>query len=45
LEFGGLSLNSELVMRQSPAGKNVSTEAKDIVWIRHQATAGEDIGN
>jgi hypothetical protein len=29
-------------MRESPAGKNVSTEAEDIVGIRHQATTGED---
>jgi hypothetical protein len=29
------------VVRQSPAGKNVSTEAKVIVRIRHQATTGE----
>jgi hypothetical protein len=34
--------SNELVVRQSPAGKNVSTEAEDIVEIRHQATAGED---
>jgi hypothetical protein len=27
---------------QSPVGKNVSTEAEDIVAIRHQATTGED---
>jgi hypothetical protein len=25
-----------------PAGKNVSTEAEDIVGIRHQPTTGED---
>jgi hypothetical protein len=35
--------SNELLMRQSPAGKNVSTEAEDIVEIRHQATAGENI--
>jgi hypothetical protein len=29
---------------QSPAGKNVSTEAEDIVVIRYQATTGEDTG-
>jgi hypothetical protein len=29
---------------QSPAGKNVSMEAKDIVGICHQATTGEDTG-
>jgi hypothetical protein len=31
-----------LVVGQSPAGRNVSTEAEDIVGIRHQATIGED---
>jgi hypothetical protein len=39
------SWSSELVVRQSPAGKNVSTEAEDVVGIRHQATTGEDIAN
>jgi hypothetical protein len=34
--------SNELVVGQSPAGKNVSTEADDIVRIRHQATTGED---
>jgi hypothetical protein len=34
--------SKELVVRQSPDGKNVSTEAEDIVGIRHQATIGED---
>jgi hypothetical protein len=29
-------------VRQSPAGKNVSTEPKDIVRIRRQATNSED---
>jgi pyrimidine operon attenuation protein/uracil phosphoribosyltransferase len=33
--------NNELVVRQSPAGKKVSTEAEDTVRIRHQATTGE----
>jgi hypothetical protein len=33
------------VARQSPAGKNASTEAEDIVGIRHQAMNGEDIAN
>jgi hypothetical protein len=33
----------ELVERQSPADKNVSTEAEYIVGIRHQATTGEDM--
>jgi hypothetical protein len=36
------SWSNELVVRQSPAGKNVSTEAEDIIGIRHQATTGED---
>jgi hypothetical protein len=29
-------------VRQSPAGKDVIMEAKDIVGIRNQATTGED---
>jgi hypothetical protein len=29
--------SNESLMRQSPAGMNVSTEAEDIVGIRHQA--------
>jgi hypothetical protein len=29
-------------MRQLPAGKNVSSEAENIVEIRHQAMTGED---
>jgi hypothetical protein len=37
------SWSDELIVRQSPAGKNVSTEAEEIVGIRHQATTGEDI--
>jgi hypothetical protein len=36
------SWSTELVVRQSPTGKNVSTEAEDIVGIRHQATIVED---
>jgi hypothetical protein len=36
--YAGLN---ELVVRQSPAGKNMSTEEEDIVGIRHQATTGE----
>jgi hypothetical protein len=39
------SWSNELVVRQSPAGKNVSTEAKDLVGIRHQATTGENTAN
>jgi hypothetical protein len=37
--------SNELVVTQSRIGKNVSTEAEDIVRIRHQATTGEDIAN
>jgi hypothetical protein len=37
------SLSNELVVRQLPAGKNMSMEAEEIVEIRHQATTGEDI--
>jgi hypothetical protein len=36
------SWSNELVVRESPAGKKVSTEAEDIVEIRPQATTGED---
>jgi hypothetical protein len=35
------SWSNELVVRQSPAGKNVSTKAEDITEICHQATTGE----
>jgi hypothetical protein len=35
------SWNSELVVRQSPAGKNVSTETGHF-WIRCQTKTGED---
>jgi hypothetical protein len=38
-------LDFETVLRQSPAGKDMSTEAEGIVGIRHQATTGEDIAN
>jgi hypothetical protein len=37
--------SNELVVRQSPADKKVSTEVEDIVGMRHQATTGEDIAN
>jgi hypothetical protein len=37
--------SNELVVRQSPARKNVSTEAEDIVGIRQKATTGEDMAN
>jgi hypothetical protein len=36
---------SKSVLRQSPADKNVCTDAEDIVVIRHQATTGEDIAD
>jgi hypothetical protein len=39
------SWSNELVVRQSPAGTNVSTEAEDIVETRHQTTISEDIAN
>jgi hypothetical protein len=32
---------NELVVGRSPASKNVSEEAEDIIEIRHQATTGE----
>jgi hypothetical protein len=34
--------SNELVVGQSPSGKNVRTEAEEIVGILHQATTGED---
>jgi hypothetical protein len=37
------SWSNELVIRNSPAGKNVKTETEKIVKISHQATTGEDI--
>jgi hypothetical protein len=37
----GAALNHEVVVGQSPAGKNVSTEGEDIVGIRHKATTGK----
>jgi hypothetical protein len=39
------SWSKELVIRQSPAGKNMSTGVEDIVEIRHQATTDEDIAH
>jgi hypothetical protein len=36
------SCNNEFVVRQSSACKYLSTEAKNIFGIRHQATTGED---
>jgi hypothetical protein len=36
------SWSNELVVRQSQAGENVSTEAEDIVGICHQATTDEN---
>jgi hypothetical protein len=38
----GVSWSSELVVGQSPVGKNVATEIENIVGIHHQATTGED---
>jgi hypothetical protein len=37
--------SNELVVGQSIAAKNVSTEAEDIVRIREEATTGEDIAD
>jgi hypothetical protein len=34
--------SNELFVGQSPAGKNVGTEAGDIFEIRYQATTSED---
>jgi hypothetical protein len=34
--------SNELVVGQSPVGKNVSMEAEDIVGIHHQTMTGED---
>jgi hypothetical protein len=34
-----------LCARQSPAGKDLSTEAEENVQTRYQATTGEDIGH
>jgi hypothetical protein len=39
------SWSNELVVRQSPAGKNVSMEAEDVVGIHPQATTGEVLGH
>jgi hypothetical protein len=36
------SWSNELVVGQSSACKNMSTEAEDFVGIHHQATTGED---
>jgi hypothetical protein len=32
---------NEFIVRQLPAGKDVSIEVEDIVGIHHQATTGE----
>jgi hypothetical protein len=37
--------SDELVVRQSPACKNVSTEAEDTIRINHLATAGKNVAN
>jgi hypothetical protein len=39
------SWSNELVVRQPTAGKNVNTEAEDIVQIRHQATTDKNTVN
>jgi hypothetical protein len=39
------SWSSELVVGQSPAVKDVSTHAGDIVGIHHEATTGEGTAN
>jgi hypothetical protein len=39
------SWRNEFLVRQLPFVKNVGMEAKDIVGIRHQATADEDIAD
>jgi hypothetical protein len=36
--------STELLVGHSPAGKNVSTEAENIVSIRHQETAEDKVG-
>jgi hypothetical protein len=40
-----LRVDNKLIVRQSPACKNVSTVADGIVGIRQQASTGEDIAN
>jgi hypothetical protein len=45
LEWKAVSCRHERVVRQSLTGKDVSTKTEDIVGIRYQATAGEDIVN
>jgi hypothetical protein len=39
------SWSNELVVRQSPAGNNMSMEAEDVVGIHHETTTGEVIAN
>jgi hypothetical protein len=39
------SWSNELIVRHSPAGKNMNTEAEDIVGIRHHASTSETIAN
>jgi hypothetical protein len=36
------SWRNELVVEQSPAGENVSTEGEDTVAMHHQTTTGTD---
>lgn len=37
-----LELVRELVVRQLPAGRNVSMVMEEIIWILYQATTGEE---
>jgi hypothetical protein len=37
--------SNELGVRQSPAGKNMSTEAEDIAATRQKATTDEEMAN
>jgi hypothetical protein len=39
------SWSNELVVRHLPNGKNVTTEAENIVRFRYQATTSKDIAN
>jgi hypothetical protein len=39
------SRSNELLVRRSPAAKDVSTEAEDFVEIRHQATTCEGVAD
>jgi hypothetical protein len=39
------SWGNELIVKQSPASKNMNTEAENIIRIRQEAMIGEDIAN